>query len=88
VILAGVLLIVAIGPYLPASLANTTVALGALIGLTVWVVGENFGALFTNGATDVNSGPLLILLAAAYWRWSPSPDAALATEPTLSLEGA
>lgn len=88
VILAALLLIVAIGPYLPASLANTTVALGALIGLTVWVVGENFGALFTNGATDVNSGPLLILLAAAYWRWSPSPDAALATEPTLSLEGA
>jgi hypothetical protein len=42
------------------------VAMG--LSVLIWVVGENFGALFTNGATDVNSGPLLILLSLAYWR--------------------
>ncbi len=92
VVLAILLLVVALGTYLPGSLANATVALAAVIGLTFWVVGENFGALFTNGATDVNSGPLLILLAVSYWRLSPRPDPAVpdpvVTEPALSPEGA
>lgn len=87
VVLAGLLVIVAVGVYLPAPYANASVALAVLIGLTFWVVGENFGALFTNGATDVNSGPLLILLAVAYWRWSPSSDSALATDHALTLAG-
>jgi hypothetical protein len=88
VVLAVLLLVVAFGVYLPPSLANATVALAALIGLTFWVVGQDFGALFTNGATDVNSGPLLILLSAAYWRWTPRPDPVHASEPALSFEGA
>ncbi len=87
-VLAIVLLLVAVGTYLPGSLANATVALAAVIGLTFWVVGENFGALFTNGATDVNSGPLLILLAVSYWRLSPRPDPVVATELALRPEGA
>ena len=74
VVLALLLLVVAVGTYLPGPFANATVALAAVIGLTFWVVGENFGALFTNGATDVNSGPLLILLAVSYWRLSSHPD--------------
>ena len=71
-VLAVVLLGVALGALLPMPLANVSVALAAGIGLVIWVVGENFGALLTNGGTDVNSGPLLILLAAAYWRSPPS----------------
>jgi hypothetical protein len=69
-------------------MANATVALGAVMALAFWVVGENFGALFTNGATDVNSGPLLMLLSVAYWRWSPRPDPDIAAEAALSLERA
>ena len=72
-ILAILLVLVALGIYLPAPLANATVALALVIGLVIWVVGENFGALLTNGATDLNSGPLLMLLAAAFWRWTPAP---------------
>jgi hypothetical protein len=86
--LAVLLLMVAVGTYLPGSLANATVALAAVIGLTFWVVGENFGALFSNGATDVNSGPLLILLAASYWRGSLRPDPQPAPEAAPSPEGA
>jgi hypothetical protein len=73
VTLAILLAVVALGIYLPEALANATVALALAISLVLWVVGEDFGALFTNAATDVNSGPLLMLLAAAYWRWSPKP---------------
>ena len=87
VTLSVLLGIVAIGTYLPGAPANATVVLAAVIGLTFWVVGENFGALFSNGATDVNSGPLLILLAVSYWRLRPRPEPVTAQMP-LGLEGA
>lgn len=87
VVLAVLLLMVAVGTYLPGRSANVSVALAALVGLVFWVVGENFGALFTNGATDVNSGPLLILVAAAYWRRVPSRDPAPSPGPALTVEG-
>ena len=91
-VLALLLLMVALGTYLPDSFANAAVALAAVVGLAFWVIGENFGALFTNGATDVNSGPLLILLALSYWRLSPHPDPAnrdpVPTDPALRPEGA
>jgi hypothetical protein len=87
VALSVLLGIVAIGTYLRGVLANATVVLAAVIGLTFWVVGENFGALFTNGATDVNSGPLLILVAISYWRLRPRPEP-VPPRVTLSLEGA
>lgn len=66
--LAVVLAVVAVGTYLPAPAANTMLVVAMGLSVLIWVVGENFGALFTNGATDVNSGPLLILLSLAYWR--------------------
>jgi hypothetical protein len=37
------------------------------VALAIWVVGENFGAIFTGSATDPNSGLMLALLAVAYW---------------------
>lgn len=74
-ILAVLLLVVAAGTLLPARFANATLVLAGGFGLLVWVIGENFGALLTNGATDLNSGPLLILLAAGYWRRPPDPGA-------------
>ena len=46
------------------------------LAAVLWVVGEDFGQIFTGAATDPNSGPLLVLLALAYWpirgRSSPS----------------
>jgi hypothetical protein len=39
----------------------------AVMAVAIWVVGEDFGTLFSGSATDPNSGPLLVLLAAAYW---------------------
>lgn len=85
--LSALLAIVAVGTYLPKSLANATVALAVAMALTFWIVGENFGALFTNGATDVNSGPLLVLLGVSYWRLHPRAEPS-AAQPALSFEGA
>lgn len=47
--------------------ARPALVLSAVLALAIWVLGENFGGLLTGQATDPDTGPLLILLAAAYW---------------------
>ncbi len=65
--LAVALVVIAVGVYLPAPVAKGTMALAVVVSLVIWVVAEAFGGILAGGATDVNSGPLLILLAVAYW---------------------
>lgn len=38
---------------------------GIILSLAFWVFGQNFGGIFSGLATDLNSGPLFILLALA-----------------------
>jgi hypothetical protein len=59
--------IIAIGIFLPAPAARMAVILAVAAAAFIWIIGENFGELFTGSATDPNTGLLLILLAAAYW---------------------
>jgi hypothetical protein len=65
--LAIALVIVAVGVYLPPSSARATLVLAIVVAAVIWVFGEAFGGILTGGGTDPNSGPLLILLALAYW---------------------
>ncbi len=53
--------------YLPAPAAKATLVLAIVVALVIWVFGEAFGMIMAGGATDLNSGPLLILLALSYW---------------------
>jgi hypothetical protein len=83
VILAVVLGIVAVGIFLPASAARAVLVLAVVVSLAIWVFGEALGAVFSGQGTDVNSGPLLILIAAAYCplrRRAAVPPAAAASE--------
>ena len=89
VVLAVLLAIVALGVLLPARVANATLVLGIVLALAFWVIGENFGALLAGGGTDVNSGPLLVLLAASYWRSPTTTEATSgAGSDALVREGA
>ena len=72
-VLAGICLLVAAGVFLPAAVCRAVLVLAIVTALAVWVVGQNFGMIFPGGATDPNSGPLLILLALAYWPVSARP---------------
>lgn len=45
---------------------RAALVLAAVLGVAIWLA-EDFGGVLTGSATDVNSGPLLILLAAAFW---------------------
>ena len=66
VVLASAFILIAAGIFF-APIARPALVLAIIVGLGIWVVGENFGEIATGTATDPNTGPLLILLAAAYW---------------------
>ena len=77
IVLAVVLTLVAVGVYLPAASVRTVLVLALVVSAVIWVVGEACGMVLAGGATDPNSGPLLALLALAYWpaRGAISPAA-------------
>ena len=65
--LAVALVIIAVGVYLPPPVMRATLVLAVVVAAVIWVFGEAFGEIMAGGATDVNSGPLLALLALSYW---------------------
>jgi hypothetical protein len=67
VVLAVALAAVAVGIYGPVPAVRAAVVLAIVVAVVIWVVGENFGTILAGSATDPNSGPLLVLLAIAYW---------------------
>jgi hypothetical protein len=93
VVLAVALVIIAVGVYLPATVTKATLVLAIVVAALIWVFTEALGGILTGSATDVNSGPLLALLALAYWplRTVPAtPETAPATseDPVTSEEPA
>ena len=93
VILAVALALVAVSVYLPRPAARAGVVLAIVIAAFIWVA-EGLGGMLTGGGTDPNSGPLLALVAVAYWPLASSalsatgqPDRIATTQPQ-SPEGA
>jgi hypothetical protein len=82
IVLAVTLALIAVGVYLPPSAARAVLVLAMVVAAVIWVVGEAFGAIFTGAGTDPNSGPLLALLAFAYW---PASGAAIRRWPRAGL---
>ena len=67
IVLAVVSLIAAAGIFLPAPITQATLVLAIAVFAVIWVAVQNFGGILAGGATDPNSGPLVILLALTYW---------------------
>jgi hypothetical protein len=57
---------VAVGTFLPVRVARATIVLAVVLAAFIWLA-EGMGGIFTGGGTDPNSGPLLALLAVAFW---------------------
>jgi hypothetical protein len=58
------------------------------VAIVIWVVGEGFGMILAGGATDPNSGPLLMLLALTYWPLrTVSASTAAASAVSANAEG-
>jgi hypothetical protein len=43
------------------------VAIAVVTAIAIWAAGEHFGGVTDGMATDPNSGPLLALIALAFW---------------------
>ena len=65
--LALVFGLLALAVYLPAPAVRVTVVAAVVTGLLIWIPGQAFGGILAGGMTDPNSGPLLVLIALAYW---------------------
>jgi hypothetical protein len=92
VVLAVVLIMIALGVFLPPPLARAAIVLVIVLSAVIWVVGEALGGILAGGGTDPNSGPLLILLALAYWPTTKTarsrPQPAPADSVSRAAEGA
>jgi hypothetical protein len=86
VVLALVFLLIAAGIFHPAT-TRAALLLAIVAALAMWVAGENFGGILTGQGTDPDTGPLLILLAAAFWPL-PGYRKAGSREKTSSTAGA
>ncbi|MCQ4081061.1 hypothetical protein NGB36_10720 [Streptomyces sp. RB6PN25] len=82
--LTVLLTVVAVGVFLPRPAARVAVMLALALALVIWVVGEALGGIFTGQGTDPNSGPLLALLALAYWPSTLQQSAATSGEGTAN----
>jgi hypothetical protein len=71
--LAVALALVATGVYLPVRAARATLLLAIALAAVLWVFVQALGGILATGATDPESGPLLALLALAYWPATSAP---------------
>jgi hypothetical protein len=65
-LLAAALVAIAVSTLLPVRLARAGVVLAVAVATFIWLA-EGLGGIFTGTSTDPNSGPLLALVAIAFW---------------------
>jgi hypothetical protein len=71
VVFAAFCLLVAFSVYLHPSITQIVLSAAAVVFVVIWVSIENFGGILAGGATDPNSGLLVLLLIASYWPLTP-----------------
>ena len=82
--LAITFLLIGLAIYTPAT-TRPALILAALTAAAIWILTENLGGILTGTGTDPNTGPLLILLAAAYWPLPPRQRKIPATLPASAV---
>ncbi len=66
IVLAAAFVIVALGTFLPRRPARAAIILAVVVAAVLWLA-QGLGGILTGSATDPNTGPLLALLALAFW---------------------
>jgi hypothetical protein len=74
VCLAVLLAAIALAVFGPPRLVRASVVIAVVLATVVWVAAEALGGLFGGQGTDPNTGPLLIVLALAYWPLARRPE--------------
>ncbi len=70
IVLSSALFLVAVGVYLPTWAVRVIIVLAIVIASGLWLA-QGMGGIFTGSGTDPDTGPLLALLALAFW---PRPE--------------
>jgi hypothetical protein len=81
IVLAVAFAAIAAGVFLPVRAARATLVCAAVLAGLLWLFAQALGGLLASGATDPESGPLLALLALAYWPAGNVPSARDAGAP-------
>jgi hypothetical protein len=84
IVLAVLLALVAAAVYLSAPVLRAAIVLAVVLAAALWLA-QGMGELFTGMATDPESGPLLALLALAFW---PAPSQPTLARPAATAEEA
>ncbi len=80
IVLAAALLLVAAGIYLPMPVSRAIIVLAVAVAAAISIA-QAFGGVLSGTGTDPSSGPLLALLAIAYWPSRTSPAASPRARP-------
>jgi hypothetical protein len=70
IVLAVAFVLIAVSVCLPrraVGAAKAALLLAIVVAVVIWVAAQALGGILASGATDPNTGPLLALLALAYW---------------------
>ena len=70
--------------YLSPPWSRAVLALVMAVAVFMWVITQNFGMILAGGATDPDSGPLLVLLALCYWPLKNPVRATARRPPTVT----
>jgi hypothetical protein len=73
VMLTAALALIGVAVWLPTLASRAVLVLAIAAAVLIWIFGEAFGEILTGQATDPNTGPLLVLLALAFWPFG-APD--------------
>jgi hypothetical protein len=82
IVLAILSLAIAVGVW--TRLRTEALALGVLLSIVYWALGQSLGGLTTGRATDPNAGPLFVLLALALLPRQRVGEGATGRSPTLT----
>ena len=72
---AAAFALAAVGLLIPVA-TRSALVLAVIAALALWVAGEDFGGILSGSGTDPNTGPLLVLIALAFWPYPRSATAA------------
>jgi hypothetical protein len=67
VLLAVMCVVAGLSVYISPSFTQFMIVMVIVVFAIIWIAVQNLGGILAGGATDPNSGPLIILLALIYW---------------------
>jgi hypothetical protein len=69
---------IAVSAYGSATVMRAGVAITVILSLVIWVTAQALGGLFGSEGTDPNTGPLLVVIALAFWPLAPRTESGAA----------